>query len=423
MPKRSRKLSVKQLENLRPAAARREVPDGACPGLYYILQPSGSATWALRYRDASGRQHKLQLGSANLSAGEHDPQERGLSLAGARLAATRERQRIGHGANPAAERAAMAGDTVARLAGEFIEQHAAKRRPETARQYRQILTKEVLPKWGNRSVHGIRPRDISELVAPIATDRPVRANRTHAVLGVFFSWLVGIRHILQNNPCAGTKRPAEETSRDRVLDDDELRRVWEAADKCSPLVRGFVQLLILTAQRRSEVAGMQRSELDLEGATWTLPAVRRKNKRPLVVPLSKRALDVINSLPRFDGDFVFGYRKPLTAFHPAKAEVDAWIEPPAFKTPWKLHDLRRTTASGMARIGIPPHIIEATIGHQSGKIAGIAAIYNRYDFAREKKSALDRWAAHIADLVGGSPGGRRRTGKVVNIRERRRSAA
>jgi integrase len=128
--------------------------------------------------------------------------------------------------------------------------------------------------------------------------------------------------------------------------------------------------------------------------------------------LSKQALAVLDVATRFDGDFVTGAGKPFTSFSDLKKDVDGLTSPPV--AGWRLHDLRRTCASGMARLGIPPYIVEHTLGHQkSGSLRGVAGVYQRYDYQAEKTEALARWGAHVEALVGGTPSGRRRHLQVV----------
>jgi integrase len=159
---------------------------------------------------------------------------------------------------------------------------------------------------------------------------------------------------------------------------------------------GIVALLALTGQRREEVAQLTWDEIDLASRTWTLPAARTKNGKPHIVHLSKEAIAVLMHVPKL-GKFVFSLSgtKPFQSFSVAKHELDKL----SGVSDWRLHDLRRTCVSGMARLGIAPHVADKVLNHQSGTISGVAAVYQRHEFLAERKDALDRWSAHVASLL------------------------
>ena len=162
---------------------------------------------------------------------------------------------------------------------------------------------------------------------------------------------------------------------------------------------GIVELLALTGQRREEVAQLTWDELDLASQTWTLPGSRTKNGKPHIVHLSKEAIAVLMRMPKL-GRFVFSVSgsKPFQSFSAAKRELDRLSGVYA----WRLHDLRRTCVSGMARLGVAPHVADKILNHQSGTISGVAAVYQRHEFLAERKEALERWAAHVAFLLKGA---------------------
>jgi integrase len=204
-----------------------------------------------------------------------------------------------------------------------------------------------------------------------------------------------------SNPVASTNK-REEQARDRVLSDDELRRILNAVSDGA--YGTIVRLLALTGQRRSEIAELRWSEVDLEARTLNFPAERTKNKRPHVVPLAPTARALLEKLPRA-GDAVFEF----TAWAYSKDILDGR----SGVSGWTFHDIRRSVATGMADIGIQPHIIEAVLNHVSGHKGGIAGIYNRATYSKEKAEALARWDAHIAAIVKEAPS------KVVGLRGRR----
>jgi integrase len=184
------------------------------------------------------------------------------------------------------------------------------------------------------------------------------------------------------------------------LSDDELVRVWRAAEKIGGPFGALVQLLALTGQRRDEVAGMRWDELDLEAGFWILPRGRVKTNQGHVVPLSAAAVAIIKSMPRIaDSPFVLTTNGtvPSSGYSKGKRKLDALL--PADMPPWRLHDLRRTVASGMARLGINLPVIEKVLNHRSGSFAGIVSVYQKHSFADEKHAALNAWGQHVEKLI------------------------
>jgi integrase len=255
-----------------------------------------------------------------------------------------------------------------------------------------------LPAFGSRRVQDISRRDIIALLDSIVDDRkPITANRTLATLSKMFSWCVE-RSIIEVSPCIGVKRPAPEVSRERVLGDEELRLIWQAAERLGYPFGTFAQLLILTGQRRNEVGWMCWSEIT--NTLWTIPSARTKNGRTHEVPLSRAAQALLAKTPRIaGGDYVLTTTgtMPIKGFGVPKRKIDE-LAPIAVR--WTFHDLRRTLASGMARLGVNLPVIEKVLNHTGGSFAGVAGIYQRHDFAGEKRGALELWAQHVLTLVG-----------------------
>jgi integrase len=400
-------LTAKKIESLKPGPLRREIADSGCRGLYLVVQPSGRRSWAVRYRFA-GKPRKLTLDGF-------------VSLAEARRAATGALAELDRGNDPAGLKfdtkaaeekaaAARAGDTVDNLVAQFIERHVRKNtRPNSARQAEGIFSRIVLPAWKGRLIHDVKRRDVIELLEAVAEDRPIMANRAHAILSKFFKWLAA-RDVIVASPVAGVARPAKETPRDRILSDVEIKAVWNRCDVLGGISGTLIKMLLITGQRRGEVAGMGWAEI--EDDIWTLPPERTKNGQKHSVPLSMQAMAMIAALPRISDERVFAgvNGRQLAGFSHIKAHLDAALK---LKTPWTLHDLRRTAASGMAKIGIKLPVIEKVLNHTGGSFAGIAGIYQRHDFAAEKREALQRWADHIDELLHG------RAGAVVPIRAAR----
>jgi integrase len=402
------RLTNRSVEAMKPGSVRQEIPDSFLPGLYLIQQPSGAKGWAVRYRH-QGVPRKHTLGSYPA-----------LGLKDARELAAKALRSVAEGRDPGREkiqaRAAKA-DSVDRIVEEFLERHVRRsNRPRTAEETERLLRQHVLPRWRGRMVHDITRRDVLDILDRVVDGgAPIAANRVLAAVRKFFNWCVA-RDILAASPCAGVKPPTAERSRDRVLTDDELRLVWAAAEKLGGTFGPLVKLLALTGQRRDEVARIKFEEINFYARLWTLPPARTKNNQPHEVPLSKPALAVLQRLPRtVESPFVLttnGGASPASGYSKNKRRLDALL--PADMPSWRLHDLRRTAASGMARLGVNLPVIEKVLNHASGSFAGIVGVYQRHSFADEKRHALEAWGNFVEALVEGKP-----ASKVVRLREKR----
>lgn len=396
-------LTVQAVEKLKPdPLVRREIPDAGMPSLYLIIHPTGRKAWCVRYR-FGGRTRKMMLGPYPA-----------LDLPDARDRARDAVKVLSLGRDPGAEKIEAAKATRARPADhdlivsvveDFLTRHVRKHnKPTTAATATQILHKDVVPIWGRRKVADITRRDVLDLLDKIV-DRgsPVMANRVLATVRKFFNWCVD-RSIITASPCAGVKAPSQETTRDRVLSDAELRLIWTAAERVGWPFGPFAKLLVLTAQRRDEVAGIARSELQGQGAEWHLPGARSKNGLANIVPLSDAAQAILSDLPKIKGDYLLTTtgEGPIRGYSRAKRRLDdeiAKLNDGKAIAAWTFHDLRRTAASGMARLGTDPHVVEAVLNHRSGTISGVAAVYNRYQYLSEKRAALKIWANLIEELT------------------------
>jgi integrase len=397
------------IQNLKPRAKRYEVPDPDARGLRVVVQPSGRKSFAVRYRNATGRARKLTLPA-------------GITLAAARKLAADALLEVAQSKDPAVIRQetrrtsrARAEDTVKRLAEQFVEQYAKRKtRKNSWRATEGIFKNHILPKWSAHSVHEIRRRDVIDLIEAIAVKHPSQANRAHAVLSKFFKWLCQ-RDVLEASPCTGVEKPSKETARERALDDAEIRRLWLAAEKIGGRKGACYKLLMLTGMRRSEIGHLKWKEV---GDALELPAERMKGKRAHMLPLSTQAAAIIADMPKLvpqvprPNDYIWG-RTAITQFHDIKAQLDAHM---GAIPNWVTHDIRRSVASGMARIGIALPVIEKILAHRSGSFAGIVAVYQRHSFLPEMADALQRWADHIDAIVSGKT-----TAKVMSLRRDKRA--
>ena len=302
-------------------------------------------------------------------------------------------------------------DLVEKVVEKFIERYA-KAKTRDWRETERLLEKNAVEKWKGRRLSTITPPQIHDLLDEI-TDRgaPIAANRVLAQLKVLGGWAVE-RGIIEKNLFEGIKPPANEKdrARERVLDDAEIKLVWNAADVIGWPFGPVVKLLLLTGARRDEVAQMERTEVDLDGAIWKLPASRSKNRREHAIPLSDTALEVLRSLPRIErSGFVFttNARTAVSGFSKAKPALDRAMaelvgERSAPIPCWVLHDLRRTMATNLQRLGVRLEVTEAVLNHVSGSRAGIVGVYQNHDYAAEKRQGLDAWARRLEAIVSGA---------------------
>jgi integrase len=237
------------------------------------------------------------------------------------------------------------------------------------------------------------------------------ANKTLVMARRLFTWAQD-RGLVEHNPAAGIRRPGREQTRDRVLSDRELSAIWHAAGEAGWPWSGFVRLLICTALRRDEVAKLSWSEVDLERRALVLAGKRTKSGRPIEAPLNALAVETIERLPRLGDAWVFPARRhtsdnPISGFAKLKAQLDklSGVEN------WRLHDLRRTAASAMARIGVAPQVLARVLNHSPGAaLPGVLAVYARYSYDAEARAALESWSWELERLIG------RTERRVVNLR-------
>jgi integrase len=363
--------------------------DAASPGFGLKVTPKGRKVFIVLYRTggAGSKLRKYTIG----------PYGR-VTLHQARVVAQKVFAAKLEGRDPAAEKREakrrVVADRVDDLLEDFIAQRLSKNR--SVAEISRLLRREVGKPWAGRSIHEITKRAVVEVVSAIEQrGAPGAANKTLKSIKTFLRWCVG-RAVLDRSPADGVPLPAKEVARDRVLDDKELAQVILAAQRIGGPYGGIVELLALTGQRREEVAGLPWEELDLAQRIWTIPKARTKNAKAHIVHLSKQAMSTLKRADR-RGPLVFSPlgSKSFQDFTHAKRLLDHL----SGVIGWRLHDLRRTCVSGMARLGVPPHIADKILNHQAGTISGVAAVYQRHEFLFERKDALDRWGAHVVHVL------------------------
>lgn len=384
-----KKLTEIAVQKLGPEAGKRlEIFDALTPGLALRITETGKKSWSVMYRVAGrgeggnrGALRRMTLGGYPL-----------IDLKKAREQARAALDLADRGDDPADKKRDEARQKGERafevICARFVELHS-KAHTVKWRDTERLLNTLIVPAWRGKPIDTIDRATAHELLDDIAMKHgigPAREVRKHVTK--LFNWAVD-RGLLAASPVAGMRRPELAYSpRERVLSMAELKAVWEAAGKMGYPFGDMVKLLILTAQRRAEVAEMQRGWLLPEQAAFEVPADHYKTDRPQVVPFSAPAVSMVEALPRWNGgDYLFSTtagRRPVSGFSKAKARLDKLSKIGG----WTLHDLRRSAATHMARLGIPQEHIERVLGHA---IEGVAGTYNRYSYLEEKRAALAKW--------------------------------
>ncbi len=370
--------------------------DDALPGFGIRLRAGGKRVWIVQYR-AHGRQRRETLGDA-----------RRIELKAARAAAHKRFAEVLLGGDPQQDKTearARAALTFGPLADRYLELKKPIVRANTYVADHRYLTGYSKPLRG-LPIDAIDRRLIAARLSEIVSEHGVTAAaRARQALSAFFSWAIR-EGVASQNPVIGTTNPgAQLRSRDRVLTGAELRAIWLACEEDD--FGRIVRLLMLTAARRDEIGGLRRSEIDLDRGTLNIPGTRTKNHHPLQLTLPPAALSILlrSTAAREERDAVFGGGdQGFNAWSYATLGLRARIAEKQGNqiAPWRLHDIRRTVATGMAELGIQPHIIEAVVNHRGGHKAGVAGIYNRATYEPEKKRALAIWADHLQSIVEGT---------------------
>jgi integrase len=387
------KLTDLQIKQMKPPTdrARDELRDPEVPGLTLRVTRDGQKTFALRYRNKHGQQRRLTLG-----------QYPALSLSEARRQATIKRGEVAKGGDPAEDKQRAKVGTLSELVREFIAEWC-KPRNRTADQTERLLKNELVAAFGkNRDYATITRREINDLIKKIHRRAPAQARNTLAAIKTCFNWAVS-RDYIENSPAHGVKALAPPSKRGRFLSDAELAAVWTATcDEDWPF-GPLLRLLLLTGQRRAQIADMRWSWVNFDSETITFPSSRMKNKCEFVLPMSAVIVTLLRDLPHFAvaggkpdelDDRVFPSRTESnketgpSGFSKAKKRIDQ----SSGVSGWTFHDFRRTMSTYLNGPGrLEPHIVERLLSH---KIAGIASIYNKWDYLEEKRAALELWGAH-----------------------------
>ena len=380
------------IDRIKPSSTRSEIADADTKGLYLVVQPSGVKSFAVRYRHREktvkytlGRYPKITLLEARQAAREIiSLVERGIDPKDVKT--TPERFEIAF--------------------QEFLERHVSQNRSKY--EVKRQLKHDLLPAFEGMLITDITKRDIIKVLDK-AVDRGanVMANRLLSTLRKFFSWALA-RDLVTDNPCTTLEQPSKEQPRDRVLNHREIKLFWNSAEYLSDnndptkAYERYFKFLLLCGQRRTEVAEMRWEEVDQN--TWHLPAARSKNAKSHSVPLTEYMLRIIGPKSNETG-FVFSLtgKHPINNIGRVTSRLKTIMEQQAsgkYVADWKPHDLRRTVASEMARLGIYQEVLERLQNRSGGKLGGLAGVYNRYDYESEKRDALTKWSSEVQIIVG-----------------------
>lgn len=377
---------------LPPVGERFEYRDTLVTGLVVRITHQGSKTWNLVYRRADGKQQRMALGRYPI-----------VPLTQARTLAREALLELAQGNDPVILREKKVQEqlqtekdalTLEVLSKDFIERHC---KPNNRRwkATEQVFRNHINPELGHMSAKDITRKDVNRLLDKLkATKRPHAANHSLSALRKMYNWAIE-RDELLYNPCIGIRKPVPTKERERFLNKDEIIQFWHACNELGYPYGPIGQLLLLTGQRRSEIANLKWDEIDFENQVIRLTPDRIKAKRGHEVPLSDMAATILKSIPRHTGPYIFtstAGKRPVCGFGKVKSDFTKYFKAEG----WCFHDLRRTCATGMAEMGIAPTTISRVLNHAEG---GVTKIYNRHSYLKEKREALNLWAEHLRSLI------------------------
>lgn len=360
--------------------------------------------WIVQYRDQAHRSRRVLIGAVEKLA-PHD----------ARKAAKKVLAAVALGGDPQGDKARARQESarsVRSVVDAYLDARRSELRPVSLRVTRLYLAGPYFRSLHPLGIASVTRADVASAVRSIVGKHSATtAAAARRALSAFFSWAIA-EGLLGNgaNPIDGSFSPEGPAARDRVLSNDELAAIWRA---CLDNDFGKIaKLLILLGSRRQEVGGMRWSEIDLDTGLWSLPAERSKNHRPHAIILPASALEIVRSVPSVR-DTLFGDRSGagFTNWSRDKQQLNQRLS--GAVKPWRLHDIRRSVATHMADLGVEPHVIEACLNHFGGHRAGVAGVYNRASYSAAIERALQRWAAHVDELVNG-----KKAAKVLELHRR-----
>jgi integrase len=378
-------MTDRSVQALKPQAGKQiDYLDARFPGFGIRVSPSGRRSWIVLYR-FHGRPRRVTLGRYPI-----------LSLADARKKAKDLLGDVLRGIDPAGVKAAeRRAESMEDLVQEYLERYA-KPRKRSWEEDERLLQRRVLPRWKGMKAREVTRRDVRLLIDEYV-ERVVGtyANRIFAVIRKMFNFAIE-RDIVELNPCHGLRQPAPSRQRDRVLSEEEMRRIWRDFDVEQPLTAASFKLRLLTAQRGSEVLGMRWEDIDFGAAWWTIPPEMAKNGRSHRVPLSRQAKAMLAEIKLQARPGLWVFPNPMKTGPMQTTQKAAERVVKRTGVEFRQHDLRRTAASHMTGMGIPRLVVGKILNHVE---PGVTAVYDRHSYDREKREALERWAAHLEAVV------------------------
>jgi integrase len=391
----TKRLNDEAVKRLNPTERKEEYWDTFTKGLVLRVAPTGHKSWCFAYRV------KGVAGQQRLTFGGFPD----ITVAAAREIVRTYREDIARGIDPKAKREEQLMEqylkeqeaiTVEKMSEDFIEKYAKpKNRGWKATQ--GLFKKHIIPELGRMPVKDVQRKDVIKLLDKIkASPYPHPANHVLVALRKMYNWAIE-RDELQSNPCYKISKPIATNERERVLSESEIKALWKACDTIGYPYGPMFKLLLLTGARRSEIAELEWRHIDLKDKVIRLPASMIKANRSHDIPLSDIAVAILEALPRFKGPYVFSStfgQKAVNCFTKAKDKFDETMG----SDDWRIHDIRRTCATGMAEAGVPIYTISRILNHAEG---GVTRLYARHSYLNEKRAALDLWAKKVREIVTG----------------------
>lgn len=383
MPKM--KLTVRSVQDTKPAAKDVLIWDTELSGFGLKVTPKGKRSFFLFYRTSDHVQRKPRIGDFP----ELKP-EQARSIAQGWLADVRK------GLDPSgarkARRASRGDDTIADLFQDY-KSYKDREGRRSLKEIERIFNHDILPVLGKRKADEVTSQEVTKMLDRISERSASVAWAARRQLSAFYKWAIPRLPAGASNPVTNASRPPAVKSRDRFLSDAELKLLWQALNKEPLHWQTALRMLILTGQRREEVLAADWSEFNLNEKTWTVPASHAKNGKEHIVPIAPSVIKLLEGLPTRSGP-LFNHVSATS-----KAAKRIRSEMPGVPA-WRWHDLRRTIATGMQRIGVRLEVTEAALNHISGSRSGIVGVYQRHDYLKEKRAALLKWANEVDRIVG-----------------------
>jgi len=394
------KVTKRSVDAMAPMASDAFLWDAELKGFGLKITPKGAKTYLLQYR-MGGRGAPTRRYTIGTHGSPWTPEN-------ARKRAQELLSLVHQGVDPAAEKRSRQVASVElafdRYVDLFVERYAKREQGRSWKQAQQTLQFNAVPRFRSKPLPSIERREIAWLLEDVATSRPATARYLHATLRKMFRWAVS-RGDLSQSPMSEMSAPPPVATRDRVLADSELAAIWNATQSLQFPFGALFRVLIATGQRREEVGGMRWEEVDLASRTWTIAASRSKNGAAHIVPLNELAFAELQLLSEIrDRGLTFsttGSTAP-SGWSKAKARLDDILDSEgdlATVAPWRTHDIRRTVATGLQRLGVRFEVTEAVLNHISGARSGVAGVYQRHNWADEKREALAMWGRAVQRIT------------------------